>query len=286
MRAAVRAHPPRGKFLQVAGVRLHYLDTGFGVPVVLLHGLGSMVEDFELSGLVSRASEEFRVLAFDRPGYGYSTRPLDRPWTPRAQALVLRAALDELGIARPIVLGHSFGTQVALAYALEFPDQVRGIVLASGYYYPSVRPDALVLAPPGIPLIGPLLSRTLSPIMGRALWPVWLKLIFAPLPVPGYFSRFPTWRALSPLQLRSVGEESAMLLPLTFWMKKKYRELRVPTVIVAGNRDRYIGMEGHSRRLHRELPGSEFVPVLGAGHMVHHANPEAMVRALLSLRER
>lgn len=267
-------------------MRLHYLDSGLGVPVVLLHGLGSMVEDFELCGLVSRASEEFRVLAFDRPGYGYSERPLDRVWTPRAQALLLRAALDELGIARPIVLGHSFGTQVAVAYALEFPEQVRGLVLASGYYYPTVRPDALVLAPPGIPLLGPLLSRTLSPIIGRALWPAWLKLIFAPLPVPGYFSRFPTWRALSPLQLRSVGEESAMLLPLTFRMKKKYRDLRVPTVIVAGNRDRYIGMEGHSRRLHRELPGSEFVPVLGAGHMVHHANPEAMMRALLSLKER
>lgn len=252
--------------------------------MVLLHGLGSMVEDLELSGLFSRAAEEFRALAFDRPGYGYSERPMKTVWTPRAQALLLRAALDELGVARPILLAHSLGTQVAIAYALEFPDQVRGLVLASGYYYPTVRPDALVLAPPGIPLVGALLRHSISPVLGRALWPAWLKLIFAPLPVPAYFSQFPVWRALSPLQLRAVGEESAMLLPVVMRMKRLYSSLKVPTVIIAGNRDRYISAEGHSRRLHQELPGSEYLPVLGAGHMVHHAAPEALMQALLSLR--
>lgn len=279
MRSAQRAHPARGRF--AAG--LHYVERGFGVPVVLLHGLGSMLEDFELSGVVERASRDYHVFAFDRPGYGHSARPRGTLWTPRAQARLLRAALDELGIARPVIVGHSWASQVAVAYGLEFPEQTRGLVLASGYYYPTVRADAPFLVPPAIPLLGALLRHTLSPALGRLLWPLWLKLVFAPMPVPGYFKRFPTWMALRPEPLRAVGEESAMLLPLTLAMRQQYAKLSVPVAIVAGTHDRYVGTQGHSHRLHLALPGSTYLPVVGAGHMVHHAAPEVLVDAISRL---
>ena len=279
VRSAERAHPARGSF--AAG--LHYVERGFGVPVVLLHGLGSMLEDFELSGLVDKISREYHVFAFDRPGYGHSARPRGTLWTPLAQARLLRAALDQLGIARPVIVGHSWASQVAVAYGLEFPQQTRGLVLASGYYYPTARADAPLLMPPAIPLIGTLLRHTLSPVAGRLLWPLWLKLLFAPLPVPGYFKSFPTWMALRPEPLRAVAEESAMLLPLTLAMQKQYAKLSVPVAIVAGTHDRYVGTQGHSHRLHRALPGSSYLPVHGAGHMVHHAAPEALMAAISQL---
>src|SRR6478672_10800756 len=55
--AVERAHRLRGRFLDVDGVRLHYLERGQGTPLVLLHGLGSMIDDFVLSGLYARAAE-------------------------------------------------------------------------------------------------------------------------------------------------------------------------------------------------------------------------------------
>lgn len=278
-RAAEHAHPARGRFAE----GLHYVERGFGVPVVLLHGLGSMLEDFELSGLVERASRDYHVFAFDRPGYGHSVRPRGTLWTPRAQARLLRAALDTLGIARPVIVGHSWASQVAVAYGLEFPEQTRGLVLASGYYYPTLRADAPFLMPPAIPLLGAILRHTLSPVAGRLMWPLWLKLIFAPMPVPGYFKRFPTWMALRPEPLRAVGEESAMLLPVTLAMQRQYAKLSVPVAIVAGTHDRFVGTRGHSHRLHRSLPGSSYLPVAGAGHMVHHAAPEALMAAISRL---
>ena len=131
-RRAERTHPPRGRFIDSDGVRLHYYERGDGPPLVLLHGLGSSLEDFATSGLVAEASRRYRVLAFDRPGYGYSTRPRGRIWHPWAQAAVLRSALRQLEAHRPIMLGHSWGALVAVAYAQAFPGGARSLVLASG----------------------------------------------------------------------------------------------------------------------------------------------------------
>src|SRR5690349_3704780 len=81
---AERRNPPQGKFLEVDGVRLHYVERGEGTPFVLLHGNGSMIQDFASSGLVDQAAETHRVIVFDRPGYGHSARPRRRVWSPEA----------------------------------------------------------------------------------------------------------------------------------------------------------------------------------------------------------
>ena len=269
-------HRLLGRFVEVDGTTLHYLERGEGPPLVMLHGLGAMVDDLLLSGLVSLAARRFRVLAFDRPGHGRSTRPRDRFWTPTAQAEVLYRALRRLDIDNPAMLGHSYGATVALAYALRHP--VERLTLVSGYYYPSVRLDAPLLVPPAIPLIGDLLRYTLSPLLGRALWPAWLRLIFGPRPVPRRFRAFPTWLALRPSQLRAVGEDAALLLPAVTAMRRDYSALRVPTRIVAGEADRYVSCE-QSQRLHADVPGSELTLIPAAGHMAHYAAPEAILAA-------
>ena len=131
---AERANPPVGNFIEVEGVRLHYVERGEGQPLVLLHGNGTMIQDFQTSGLIDRAAEGYRVIAFDRPGYGYSERPRTTIWTPQAQAELLHHALHLLGVRQAIVVGHSWGTMVAVSLALSFPDFAKSLVLMSGYY--------------------------------------------------------------------------------------------------------------------------------------------------------
>jgi pimeloyl-ACP methyl ester carboxylesterase len=275
--AAERSHALRGRFVLADDTTLHFLDRGEGPPLVMLHGLGAMVDDLVLSGLVAHAARRFRVLAFDRPGYGRSSRPRDRLWTPMAQAELLHEALRLLGIERPVLVGHSFGATVALAYALRHP--VERLVLMSGYYYPTLRLDAPFLVPPGIPVVGDLLRYTASPLVGRLLWPAWLRLIFGPRATPRRFRAFPTWLALRPSQLRAVGEDAALLVPSVAAMARDYGKLAAPTTIVAGAADRYIS-PAQARRLHAAVPGSELVLVPGAGHMVHYAADAALLRAL------
>ena len=169
-RDAEHRYPPIGQFLDVDGVRLHYLERGQGEPLVLIHGNGTMIQDFTVSGLVDRLASRYRVIVIDRPGYGYSTRPREL-WTPHAHARLFRNALAQLGVERATVLGHSWGTLVAVALALEFPSLVRSLVLASGYYYPTLRADVFLLSPPAIPLLGDAMRYTISPPIARAMLP-------------------------------------------------------------------------------------------------------------------
>ena len=172
-RKVEREHPPTGQFITVDGVRLHYLEKGEGPPVVLLHGNVVTAEDFDTSGVLGLLAKRHRVIAFDRPGFGYSDRPHNgSAWSARAQANLLRDALVMLGINRPVVLGHSWGAAVALALALNHPIAARGLVLLSGYYYPTFRTDVLLSSPPAIPLLGDLLRYSISPLLARLMQPL------------------------------------------------------------------------------------------------------------------
>src|SRR4029450_7331475 len=168
-RKAEREHPPTERFVTVDGVRLHYIESGKGPPVLLLHGNVVTAEDFQTSGVLDLLAARHRVIAFDRPGFGYRDRPHGSAWGARAPARLLRDALVILGVNRPVVLGHSWGAAVALALALNHPDAVRGLVLLSGYYYPTVRVDALLSSPAAIPIVGDLLRYSTSPLLGRLM---------------------------------------------------------------------------------------------------------------------
>ncbi len=276
---AERRHPPAGQFVEVDGVRLHYVEAGAGPPLVLLHGLGSMADDFLVSGLVAQAQGRYRVLAFDRPGYGFSTRPHGSTWSPAAQARLFLAALRKLDANRPIVLGHSWGTSIAISLALAAPGFARSLVLASGLYFPSPRVDAPLLIPPALPLIGALLRRTVSPLAGRALWPYWLRMLFAPTPVPAAMAAL-SWKALRPQTLRAVGEEAMHLLPFTIRTARSYPKLTLPVVLVAGASDGYVSTRFHTERLYPILPNAQLVVAGNAGHMVHHSDPALVLGAV------
>jgi pimeloyl-ACP methyl ester carboxylesterase len=279
-RTAERLNPPAGRFLHIDGVRLHYVERGEGPPVVLLHGNGTMVQDFDLSGLLDLAAAHYRVIAFDRPGYGHSTRPRGRVWTPAAQADLFAKAFRSLGMERPIVVGHSWGALVALALGLQHPSEVRSLVLLSGYYFPSLRLDVPLMSPPAIPFIGGIMRYTLSPLLGRLLWPAFMRRLFGPGPVPRRFlNHYPKGMSLRPSQLKAAGAESALMVPAAAALRRHYAELRTPAFIVAGAEDRYVSPQ-QSIRLHKAIEGSELRLVSGMGHMVHHFAPRKVVAAI------
>jgi pimeloyl-ACP methyl ester carboxylesterase len=277
---AEQDNPPAGQFLDVDGVQLHYVERGSGEPLVLLHGNGSMIQDFESSGLVDVAAKNFRVIIFDRPGFGHSDRPRNVIWTPDAQAQLIKRALERLGVSQAIVLGHSWGASVAVALALNFPDIVRGLVLASGYYYPTARPDVMALSTPAVPVVGDVLAHTLSPIISRLMWPLMMTKIFGPRPAPAKFEQFPKEMALRPSQIRASAAESALMIPDAFHFKDKYANLKMPVVIIAGEDDRLIDIDKQSARLHSDVAQSAFHRVPKTGHMIHQTATSEVMAAI------
>ncbi|MBB2960931.1 alpha/beta fold hydrolase [Methylobacterium sp. R2-1] len=283
---AERRYPPIGRFMTVNGVRLHYIERGQGEPLVLIHGNGTMIQDFLVSGIVDELANRYRVIVIDRPGYGYSERPRAL-WTPRAHATLFQAALERLGVAQAVVLGHSWGSLVAVALALQAPQLVRNLVLASGYYYPTLRADVFLFSPPAIPVVGDVMRYTVSPVVSRLILPGLIKSMFAPAQVPERFDRmFPIALMLRPSQLRAAAEDAALMTPVTVELQGHYRELRLPAVIITGADDQIADVGRQSERLHRELADSEFIAVPGMGHMIHHLAPMEVIRAIDRASER
>jgi pimeloyl-ACP methyl ester carboxylesterase len=279
-RRAERHHQATGRFIDIDGVSLHYVERGTGDALVLLHGNGSMIEDFASSGLLDLAARKYRVLAFDRPGYGHSTRPRRTIWTADKQADLIHEALTRLGVTRALALGHSWGCSVAVALARKYPAFVGGLVLASGYYYPSLRGDAIVLAGPAVPVLGDILRYTLAPILGRMIWSPMIRKLFGPETVPEKFAGFPKAMALRPSQIRASAAESALLIPAALAARAHYGDLKMPVVIVAGTEDRIVDFETQSARLHGDIAHSTLHPIPGAGHMIHQTATDAVMAAI------
>jgi pimeloyl-ACP methyl ester carboxylesterase len=280
---AERRNPPSGKFIDCQGLRLHYIERGNPADpaVIIFHGNGSMVEDIAISGLLDLLSSRNRVICFDRPGFGHSTRTRLKLWTPEAQANLFVDVLTKLSISNPVVLGHSWGTLVGVALALRDDYPVRGLTLVSGYYFPTFRLDFWLLSGPAAPIIGDILSYTLAPLLGLALLPSILRKLFAPAPVPESFKRrFPFSLALRPKQLQAAAEESAYLVPATARLQLQYLNIRCPVQLIHGDADQLIEKE-QTVRLHRVLARSEVQLIPQAGHMVHHIDPEAISRTVL-----
>jgi pimeloyl-ACP methyl ester carboxylesterase len=282
-RAAERRHPPRGRFLRVEGLDLHYLEQGDpdAPVVVLIHGNGAMAEDFVASGLLDRLAARHRVIAFDRPGFGHTRRPRGRVWSADAQAALLLAALRRLGIARPVLVGHSWGVLVALAMALR--GGAGALVLLGGYVLPRPRLDVLPPSLLALPLLGDLLSHTVAPLFSRPLLPALLRRIFAPRRITqGFRAGFPTELVLRPGALRASGGDTALMIPSAAALSPHYGALDLPVTILAGTGDRMVETARQSAALHRRLPHSRFLPLEDAGHMIHHTHTEAVAEAIES----
>jgi len=277
-RKTERENPPEGKFVRVQGLNIHYVAQGDGPPVVMFHGNGSALQDFQCAGLVDRLSSKHRVILFDRPGFGQTGRPKGVVWTPEQQAAIFADALSKLGVEEPVIVGHSWGTLVAVAIAQEARLRCRGLVLVSGYYLPSARIDLIAGSVGAIPVIGPVLCHTVLPLLARASWPELLRNLFAPRSTKS-FAGFPKELTFRPSQLSASAHETAMLNPAVVGIARRLRGLRKPVTIMAGTADRVIDAN-HSATLHHHLPGSSLELLPLQGHMVHHTDRERVVRAI------
>ncbi|WP_157265250.1 alpha/beta fold hydrolase [Azohydromonas aeria] len=282
-RKAEAENPPHGRFVEVDGVQLHYTVHGDASrpPLVLLHGNGASATEMEISGLPQLAARHFQVFVFDRPGYGHSQRPPQRDYTAEAQAQLFLNALRALGIERPIVLGHSWGSMVAFAMALAEPQSLRALIVMAGYYTPSVRLDAPLMGVAALPLIGPLMRHTVSPLLSRLIWPLMTRRIFAPAPVTQAFKeRYPTWLSLRPHTLQASAAESGMMILEGIKQRRREGALAVPTMIIAGAQDLLVLTKWQAERLHERLPQTHLRVIDGAGHMLHHTATPAVLEAI------
>jgi pimeloyl-ACP methyl ester carboxylesterase len=274
-------NPPAGRTLTINGAKVHYLVRGTGEPIVLLHGNATMIEDFVTSGLVERLAQRHKVIVLDRPGFGHSTRPRDEPWPAERQALLIEATLARIGVGPATVVGHSWGTLVALALAAQQPERVRSLVLLSGFYFPEMRFDVMLAAPVATPVVGDILRYTLTPATGLLLMPATLRAMFGPPSVPERFKRqFPVSMMLRPWQIRAAVEDGVMMIPSAASLRPTYRRIRAPTLIMAGSEDRIVDPRRHSRRLQELLPGSRAEILEGDGHMIHHTALDKVAEAI------
>lgn len=280
------ANPPQGQILSVGGRDVHVVVEGTGPDVVLIHGAGGNHRDMTIS-LGRQLASEYRVIAFDRPGFGWSDRSregLNDPFTtasesPIEQAQILAEAARQLGAERPIVLGHSYGAAVAMGWALESP--LAAVVVLSGATMPwpgdvdwSYRTLGSL---PGGALLPPLVSAfvTESYVNGA------LAAVFAPQPVPdAYLSRTGVMMATRVPTLRANARQVNSLRAHVVEMSRRYPEVTIPVEILHGTEDKTVYAEVHAEPLAGLLPDARLTILEGVGHMPHHSAAGAVVDAV------
>lgn len=276
---AERDFPPEGRFVDVDGLRLHVVDRGSGPPVVLLHGAFGALQDWTAT-VVDELARTHRVLAFDRPGHGWSQRPRSGACGPLEQARIVRSALRELGVEHPLLVGYSWGGTMALAWALEWPDEIAGVLLINGvtYTWPGPSNTEYVLA--GLPAIGPLLAYTIAAPLGTWTSDAAIRRAFGPAPVPATFARSPVALALRPAQFLAEAQDMRLLKAAATIQAPRYAEIRTPLSMLAAREDVVASWEHHSRHLHEVVPGSELIVLDGAGHQILYSHPAEVLAAI------
>lgn len=277
------ANPPRGAFVQSEGLRVHYVESGpVDAPaVVLIHGATGNLNDMTFD-LAPRLADRFRVIAFDRPGLGYTERPEARGWDPAVQARVLRGAAEALGVERPVLVGHSWGAAVAMAWAVQTPEAVAGVVAVSGATMPyddgENGPWTHIVTSRLAAGIGVrVLKARVEDDGGRAT----LERIFRPQEPPeGYLDHLQPELLLRPESFRANVEDIVRLDAALARLAPRYDDLDVPVEVLHGTADRIVGPTIHAEPLAERLPRAELRLFEGVGHMLHHARPEAVVAAV------
>ncbi len=280
-------YPPSGQFVEVEGTRIHVHVEGEGPDLVLIHGASGSLRDFTFD-MAKRLASNHRVITMDRPGLGWSERPEAyggvwnmRAEPPRLQARILQAAADAVGVTNPVVVGHSFGGAVALAWALERPDRTAALVLLGAASNPWPGDLGLLYKINSTLLGSTLIIPAITAFTPRSVIEETVSSIFAPQKPPeGYMSHFGPEMSLRRAALRANAQQVNGLRPHIVEMAEEYRNLSLPVEILHGAADDTVPLKIHSEPLSRQLPNGVLTVLDDVGHMPQHAAPDAVIAAI------
>ena len=288
-----RRYPPEGAFVGIGdGARLHYTERkpvgAERAVVLLLHGASGNQADVMLPLGDRLAAAGFRVLAFDRPGHGWSDRP-DGPGdaSPARQAVLIRRGLDRLGVHRVIVLGHSWSGALAANFALDQSDITQGLVLVSPVLYPWSGGVAWYYGPAVSNWFGPVFTHVLTLPVGQMLMPAGVAEVFAPQAAPPDFvDKTGVSLVLRPSEFEDNADDVDQLHAFVTEQGPRMPDIRVPTAIVAGSGDRIVSPSIHAEHAVRDIVGSTLTILPGRGHSPHWTDPDVVAAAVESVAVR
>ena len=274
---------PDSHFVDVNGLTVHYKEKGEGEPVIIfLHGFGA--SEFSWSEVMEPLSKSGRVIAYDRPGFGLTERPMDGNWTGtnpysvQGNVELLDGLMDELGVDKAILVGNSAGGEVAAAYAIEHPERVQGLVLVDpavgngrGGLPQWAQP---LMASPQMRNLAPLLVRTIAGELGndtiRMAWhdPSRIK----PEVYDGYRKplKADNWD-------KALYEFTIARNPVSY--SEHLKDLKMPVLVVTGDDDRIVPT-AQSIQLSKEIPGSELVVLSDCGHVPQEECPDQFITSV------
>ena len=273
-RRARRQVPREGRFVEVEGARLHYVERGQGRPIVLIHGLACDLHTLTYA-LAGRLAGDFRVIAVDRPGAGYSILTKGAAASLHGQAAILGRFLRAVDAEGALLVGHSLGGALSLTLAVQEPDLVGGLALIAPLSQPieemtpAFRP--LLIASP---LKRRIISWTLAPPLAMLNRAKTLRLIFGPDPVvPDFETRGGAALGRRPSSIYAASSEVSLGTDELVELVRRYPTLRPPLGILFGRGDRILSPTLHGERTAALVPGAELETIDG-GHMIPLTAPD------------
>ena len=276
--AALSAHPPTGQIVMVDDAAVHLQVQGTGPDLVLIHGASGNLRDFTFS-LIDDLSASYRVIALDRPGLGHSDPLPAGDYTVASQAARLRKAVAQLGVKNPIVLGQSYGSAVALSWALQ--EQPAALVLVAGVSMP--WPGTL---DPWYRVTSTTLGRaTLVPLASAFVPESYVRsavgAVFAPQAAPsGYLDHLGIDLTLRRQALAANVAQINSLRPQVVEMSRSYAKLDLPIELIHGDADTIVPLKVHSGPFVELVPQARLTVLPGAGHMPHHTHKDSVIAAI------
>ena len=278
--AAEVAFPPTGQIIEVEGRRIHAHVQGTGPDLVLIHGASGNTRDFTFA-LADRLAQEYRVIAFDRPGLGWSDSLGPDGISPMMQAAILQKAADRLGVRRPIVMGHSYGGAVAMAWGLTDTPDVAALVVVSGATMPWPGGLGAYYAVTGSRIGAATVIPAITAFASDRQTAGVVEAIFAPdAPPPGYADYVGVGLTMRRATLRDNALQVTRLRPHVVRMAEEYPRLTLPVELLHGTADTVVPADIHALPLSALLPDGNLVLIDGAGHMPHHTHPEDVIAAI------
>ena len=288
-------NPPVGQILTLPdGRRVHAFVQGHGPDLVLIHGASGNLRDFTFD-LTRRLTDRYRVIALDRPGMGYTDRT-DAAYgtvanngaeSPEEQVAMLQAAADLLDVENPIVLGHSYGGAVAMAWAVARPEDTAALVIVSGATIPWEGGLSYSYKVPSSTLGSAFLVPAVTAFFPESKLEPIVDGVFKPQHAPaGYTKGLGSALSIRRDAMRANARQVNVLKDHLIAMLPRYHSLTLPVEILHGAADTTVPAKVHAIPLSEILPNANLTQLDGIGHMPHHVAPESVVDAIDRARNR